>query len=134
MTPGKPCQHCTTEGCAIYENRPKNPCQTYRCAWLREDGGLPDEFRPDLCGAIVSLNRKWNDWVVMHAAPVGAVIPPETLEWIMAYAVKRGIPLIYQENLLEDGEFGAAKLLGFGPPNFVHAVKHAISPEDIITL
>ena len=134
MTPGKPCQHCTTEGCAIYENRPKNPCQTYRCAWLREDGDLPDDFRPDLCGAVVSLNRKWNDWGVIHAAPVGAKIPPDTFEWLKAYAVKRGIPMIYQENILEDGEFGTAKLLGFGPPNFVHAVKHAISPEDIITL
>jgi len=134
MSPGKPCQHCTVKGCAIYESRPKNPCKTYQCAWLREGSELPDELRPDLCGAVVSLNRKWNGWTVIHAAPTGAEIPPETLEWIKAYAVKLGKPLMFQVNIREDGEFGPAKILGYGPREFVLAVKHAIGPNDIITL
>lgn len=134
MTPGKPCQHCIAQGCAIYESRPKTPCKTYQCAWLVENSDLPDDFRPDLCGAVVSLNRKWNGWSVIHAAPTGAQIPAETLEWIKSYAVKRGIPLMFQENLVKNGQFGAAKILGYGPRDFVLAVKNAISPKDILKL
>jgi len=134
MSPGKPCQHCTVQGCAIYENRPEKPCQSYRCAWLREDGGLPDDFRPDLCGAIVSLNRKWNAWTVIHAAPTGADIPAETLKLLMSYSEKKGMPLMFQQNLLKAGKYSAAKIMGFGPPDFVHAVKNAISSKDILTL
>jgi hypothetical protein len=134
MAPGKPCQHCTTQGCAIYENRPKDPCKTYRCAWLQEDSELPDDYRPDLCGVIVSLNRKWNGWTVIHAAPTGGEIPPETLEWIKSYAVKLGMPLMFQENLVEDGQFQAAKIMGFGPRDFVLAVKNAIAPADVFRL
>ncbi len=95
---------------------------------------MPDEFRPDLCGAIVSLNRKWNGWTVMHATPTGAKIPAETLEWIKSYAVRSGVPLMFQENLVEDGRFGAAKIRGYGPRDFVLAVRNAISPEDIFKL
>lgn len=134
MAPGKPCQHCTVQGCAIYESRPKDPCQTYQCAWLQEGSELPDDFRPDLCGAVVTLNRKWNGWTVIRAVPTGAEIPPETLEWIKAYAVKLGMPLMFQQNLLENDQFGPAKIFGYGPRDFVIAVKHAIGPEDVITL
>lgn len=134
MAPGKPCQHCTVQGCAIYESRPKNPCRTFKCAWLREDSPLPDEFRPDLCGAIVALNHQWNGWTVMRASPTGAEIPAETLDWIKAYAVKEGVPLMFQENLYKDGKFGGAKIAGYGPPSFVQAVKSAISPKDVFRL
>lgn len=134
MTPGKPCRHCTAEGCAIYEHRPEDPCRKYHCAWVREDSDLGDELRPDLCGAILSLDRKWNGWSVMHAAPTGANIPPETLDWIKSYAVKQGIPVMIQENVVQDGQFGAAKIMGFGPRDFVLAVKNAISPEDLFKL
>ena len=134
MTPGKPCQHCTASGCAIYEDRPRNPCKTYHCAWLRDDSDLPDDLRPDLSGAIVSLNRKWNGWTVIHAAPTGAEIPSETLDWIKSYAVRKGIPLMFQENLVEDDTFASARIMGYGPPDFVLAVKNAIGPKDILRL
>ena len=134
MAPGKPCQHCISEGCAIYPDRPRNPCQTYRCAWLREDGGLPEDFRPDICGAIVSLGRVWNGWTVIRATPTGAEIPGATLDWIKAYAVRLNIPLMIQQNLVEDGQYGAAKILGYGPPEFVAEVRNAINVDDIIKL
>jgi hypothetical protein len=41
---------------------------------------------------------------------------------------------MFQENLVEDGQFGAAKITGYGPRDFVLAVKNAIAPEDVFRL
>ena len=50
------CTHCDIgKGCRIYDDRPAD-CQTYTCVWrsFKEDGyPVPDELRPDRCGAIV---------------------------------------------------------------------------------
>jgi hypothetical protein len=130
MTPGKPCQHCTVRAALFM----KTGLKTFKCAWLREEGQMPDEFRPDLCGAIVVLNGKWNGWTVMHAAPTGEEIPTATLDWIKAYALKKGIPLMFQENHVKNDEFAEMKILGYGPPDFVHAVQNAIGPGDVLKL
>ena len=57
MTPGKPCQHCTAQGCAIYESRPKTPCKTYQCAWLVENSDLPDEYFNECSADLNDLTR-----------------------------------------------------------------------------
>jgi len=46
-----PCQHLSASGCGIYENRPP-VCRQFLCGWrLFED--LGDDWRPDLCGALM---------------------------------------------------------------------------------
>ena len=65
----KPCQHCTAQGCAIYESRPVDPCQVFKCAWLKEDSPLPDDMRPDKSLAIVILDQKWRGHRIISAAP-----------------------------------------------------------------
>jgi hypothetical protein len=135
MEPGKPCAHCTVQGCAIYENRPEIPCRKFKCAWLADGDVIPENMRPDQCGAIVMFDRKWNGWSIVKAVAVGDLIPEETLEWLMAYARENKIPLLWQENLVVDGKkYGAIRNRGFGPPAFVEHVKHAIGPEDIMRL
>lgn len=134
MSPGSPCQHCTSQGCAIYESRPKEPCQTFKCAWLRVDSELPDELRPDLCGAIVVLDQEWRGWKVMRVSPTGEVIPESTLDWIKDFAVRKSIPLMFESHELEDGKFGKTKILGYGPPEFVHAVQNAITSSDVFKM
>ena len=37
MYAGKACAHCRSEGCAIYETRPEEPCRTFKCAWLQDE-------------------------------------------------------------------------------------------------
>jgi len=95
---------------------------------------MPEEMRPDLCGAIVFFKKRWNGRTVVKAVPAGECIPDDTLEWLKAYAREKGIPLLFSTRLLKDGQFVGSKLLGYGPPDFVHAVKNAIGPEDIMTL
>lgn len=134
MSPGSPCQHCTARGCAIYESRPQEPCRNFECAWLQQGSQLPDDFRPDVCGAIVMLDRKWHGREVIRAFPTGEDIPAPTLEWIKGMAVKTGLPLLYEKHEFNDGVFARTKILGFGPPEFVQAVKDTIRPGDIFTL
>ena len=46
------CKYWTKKtGCKIYSDRPQI-CRDYYCAWILDDI-LPDELRPDRCGAIM---------------------------------------------------------------------------------
>lgn len=134
MSPGKPCVHCTAQGCAIYPDRPESPCRTFRCAWLANGDVIPESMRPDRCGAVVIFDRKWNGWSIVKAVPTGVCIPEETLDWLMAYAREKKMPLLFQENLLLDGKYHGIRNRGYGPPAFVEHVKNAIGPEDVMTL
>jgi len=131
MYPGKPCEHCTSQGCAIYETRPTNPCVIFNCGWLIEESPLPEEMRPDKSGAIVMLDKKWGGWRIIYASPTGERIPEKTLDWLMAYAREHKIPLMYRENLMEEGKLPGHKRLGYGPPAFLEAVKNSMSLDDI---
>jgi hypothetical protein len=48
---GEPCRHLTKGGCAIYAARP-DVCRHWLCGW-RLIAGLPENWRPDLCGILV---------------------------------------------------------------------------------
>lgn len=49
------CIHCDN-GCSIYNNRPIS-CVNFECAWL--SGCIPERFRPDKCGVMVEVHRKF---------------------------------------------------------------------------
>ena len=132
LQPGHGCKHCTAAGCGIYETRPVSPCRVFKCGWLIEDSPLPDEMRPDQCGAIVLLDRKWRGHKIIAALPTGPRIPEETLEWLKKYAVEQGTPLVYREHFFEDGEYKYSRKMGFGPPAFVQAVQAGLMREDVI--
>jgi hypothetical protein len=50
----------------------------------------------------------------------------------MAYSREQNTPLIFSENIFKNGRWIATKQTGYGPPVFVHAVKNAIKPEDVV--
>lgn len=50
---GRPCYFCTSTGCAIYAERPKDPCRDYVCAYLQEDW-VPEWMRPENSGVIMT--------------------------------------------------------------------------------
>lgn len=134
MEPGRPCVHCTGRGCAIYPDRPENPCASFKCGWLQEDSPMPEELRPDRSGAIVILNRQWRRWRVIVAIPNGPEIPPETLEWLKAYAREQGLPLLFDVRLMQDGKYNGIKEMGYGPADFVDTVRLGIGPRDIFSM
>jgi len=89
---------------------------------------------PVECGAIILLNRKWQSSTCTIALPTGTTVPADTLEWLMAYSRENLIPLIFTENILENGQYVSRKLTGYGPPPFVEDVKNMITGDDIFML
>lgn len=51
---GRPCFFLTGKGCSIYENRPENPCVSFKCGYLSE-AFFPEWMRPDQCGILATL-------------------------------------------------------------------------------
>ncbi|QKI89103.1 hypothetical protein [Thiomicrorhabdus xiamenensis] len=118
--PGRPCPHSTGSGCDDYHNRPVDPCRKFECAWVKEGSYLPDDFRPDQCGALVIDNvLQWQGMDVDLAVPVGREIPLETLNWLKSYAEQKMRPLIYQQQPANRRKLVKNPLtLAHGPPAF----------------
>jgi len=89
-------------------------------------------MKPSECGTIIRLGGRWHDKNVIRAVPTGAKIPVDTLDWLMALSRKLGLPLLYSEHIYKDGKLVGKKKLGYGPPDFIHAVKYEPGPEDIL--
>ena len=92
---------------------------------------MPEHMKPVESGAIVLFDRKYQEGNVIYAVPVGSRIPDDTLEWLMAFAREHVIPLVYCENIFENDKFVDKKTVGYGPPQFVEAVKNEILPQDV---
>ena len=87
MYPGRACHFATNKGCSIYNDRPHNPCVTYKCAWLNDDSTIfPQWMRPDQSGVIIS-EREWKPghtfWSILEC---GKQIDSKVLNWIYLYA------------------------------------------------
>ena len=98
--PGQPCGWLGTTGCTIYQNRPKDPCQTFECLWKR-DLILPDWLRPDKSGVIMkwsvldswsfiiavarrkNIDARIHDWANNHANQfkVNMIVPTHSGTW-----------------------------------------------------
>jgi hypothetical protein len=116
---GKPCHFIAIgKGCGIYEQRPKDPCVSYSCAWLT-NADLPEWMKPSEINAIVDFRKIDNtdiQYIKIHEA--GETLRSDVLSWLLQYALKNQLNLIWTVN-------GAQNWLG--SPEFVEAVTK--SPE-----
>lgn len=118
--PGHPCPHSTGKGCDNYENRPVDPCVNFKCGWIIPNSPLPDWMKPSNAKVIVIFNKlQWNGAPVDLAVPVGKRIPPRSLAWLKTFAEQHRRPLIYTEQIVEDGKFQKQQnIMGHGPSAF----------------
>jgi hypothetical protein len=92
--PGTPCFFVGKSGCSIYQDRPADPCKTFKCDWLKYDY-LPMWMRPDLCNVIVT-RRIENDEEWLYLTEAGHKMDSSVLSWIMLWAVNNKINIRYQ--------------------------------------
>lgn len=120
VSAGHPCPHSTGHGCAIYVSRPVDPCVKFRCGWLLDNSPLPEWMRPDKAKVLVYFNKlTWRGMAVDVAVPVGRRIPKRALDWLMQFSRQHKRPLIYMEQIVEDGVFvDRQTMTGYGPPEF----------------
>ena len=134
MKPGTPCIHCTDTGCAIYDRRPVDPCRNFVCSWVEENSPLPEHFKPSECGVIIRLNYRWKGIKVISAVATSENFPPQILEYLSAYARKTSTPLIWAEDYADKDHIGNRKGQGFGPPDFINAVKDHLKVDDFLEM
>lgn len=134
LRPGFACKHCTSAGCAIYEDRPEDPCKTFKCRWLSDPEELEDGLRPDRCGAITRYTV-WKSQQVVAAVPVGISVPQSTLDKIRDYAERKGLPLVWTERSQNFSEDESLIRFASGSEEFLAQVKWGgFSEEDFVEL
>jgi hypothetical protein len=103
--PGSPCPHSTGSGCDDYANRPES-CVKFNCGWIIPNSPLPEWFKPSNAKVVVIFNKlQWQGVPVDLAVPVGKRIPPRALDWLKQFAEQHRRPLIYAEQIMENGRF-----------------------------
>ncbi|MGV6827116.1 MAG: hypothetical protein ACWA5Q_09075 [bacterium] len=123
---GHPCPHSTGAGCDDYDNRPQDPCVSFRCAWIIEDSPLPDWMKPSNAKVMLLFNAtEWQGIPVDLAVPVGKKVPPRALNWLKQFAQENGRPFMYTEQIVENGRYvNQQTVYGFGPLEFQEQVQH----------
>ena len=95
---------------------------------------FPEDMRPDVSGVIVLGGRPWREWDVLRAVPVGAEIPPQTLERLRIYTQQKDIPLVFYDHETKDGSFtGKGRQRAYGSEKFAEAVRNHVLPSDLMT-
>lgn len=78
---GRPCSFISCNGCTIYEERPKDPCQSYTCLWLTSES-MPEWMRPDKSKVI--LTHKVEQGVpYVYAMETSTKMDSAILSWIV---------------------------------------------------
>lgn len=105
---GKPCHFVSIgKGCTIYANRPKDPCISYKCAWLTDEE-LPEWFKPNQINAIID-RRFIKDIPYINVIEAGETLQSNVLSWIILYAVNNNLNLCWRvdgsEHWIGNNEF-----------------------------
>lgn len=95
--PGRKCHYVSESGCTIYEQRPNDPCQTFKCDWL-VNTDFPEWLKPNL-SKVIFKHEKIEDIDFVIAVEAGAKMDSEVLSWlVMAYANKKFTNIAYMIN------------------------------------
>ena len=89
--PGKPCHFLCESGCSIYDNRPEDPCKSYRCAWLM-DSFLPEWFKPNLSKVICTWREWKNNENYLEVIECGEKIDSSILSWLFIQHLNGHLP------------------------------------------
>ncbi len=96
---GKPCHFIAIgKGCTIYTERPKEPCVSYSCAWLKT-ADFPEWLKPSEVNAIIDFKKIMNteiDFIKIHEA--GETLRSDVLSWVINYATSKGYNLYWTVN------------------------------------
>lgn len=86
FAPGTPCHFKSATGCAIYDERPENPCKTFACQWLIDEQ-IPEWMKPDIVDLII-LKRKYDEHDVVELIEAGSKLDSRILSWFFMHWVE----------------------------------------------
>lgn len=94
--PGKPCHFMGKTGCTVYEHRPYNPCQEFKCAWL-SDSVFPVWMKPDVINAIIVKRKTPNGIDYITVKEAGEKLKVEVLSWLFMSVQNKAISNVRYE-------------------------------------
>jgi len=94
---GRPCQFLShSKHCTIYDKRPVDPCQSYRCEWLANPV-IPEWLQPNQSNVIIT-GRKLKDHVYWDLKECGVKLDSSVLNWFFIFCLNHNVNLVYQIN------------------------------------
>jgi hypothetical protein len=94
---GRPCQFLSHERhCTIYDRRPYDPCQAYRCEWLANPL-VPEWMKPNHSNVIVT-GRQLKEHVYWDLIECGEKLDSSILSWFFLFCLNNQINLVYRIN------------------------------------
>jgi hypothetical protein len=85
-------------GCSIYEDRPENPCKSYKCQWLIDEN----------INAVISFREKGGRGY-LHVIEAGEKLRVEVLNWLVHFAIEKKANIQYAidggVNCIGDSQF-----------------------------
>ena len=111
---GMPCFYKGSSGCSIYEDRPENPCVSYKCAWLSHPETFPEWMRPSETKVLMNINEQSGHYF-LNLFEMGQKMDSKVLSWCIMQYLQGRIPNIRWQ---VDGVWHA-----MGSAEFVQTVK-----------
>jgi len=90
---GRPCHYVSNKGCTIYKHRPKNPCKTFNCGWLRDEHfKYPAFLKPNNSGFLLMDWKKTDTGIPFIIAISGKDgYSNEAFLWLIDYCNKENL-------------------------------------------
>ena len=115
--PGRKCHFVSTDGCTIYEERPYDPCHTFKCDWL-VDHNFPEWLKPSLSN-VIFRSGEINGMPYLRAFEMGVKMNSDVLSWLLISHIQQKLPnIVYSFN---------GFLHRFGSQEFLEAVDRGLA-------
>jgi hypothetical protein len=107
---GKPCHFVDmNSGCSIYEDRPDDPCNSFKCGWLTEPN-FPEWLKPNLSNVIFTSNELDGHYYI-YAKEAGATMDAMVLSWAISYMANNKINFAWEYGRSDAGAIGSDEFL-----------------------
>lgn len=92
---GRPCHFIAIgKGCTVYAKRPKDPCVSYKCAWLTNEF-IPEWIKPELSNVIID-NREIEGHSYIKLFEAGSTVSAKVLNWFIQYVIEKNINAVWE--------------------------------------
>jgi hypothetical protein len=92
---GRPCHFVSIgKGCSIYNNRPDEPCKSFKCEWLT-NSSIPEWMKPNLVNAII-IDKEIDGILYTFLAEAGELINPKVLTWLFIHCFNNRLNFAWQ--------------------------------------
>ena len=91
---GRPC-FFLNKTCSIYDNRPAEPCKSFKCGWLASPE-FPEWMKPDLSNVIINRSKSKDkdiDYFILVEA--GSILSVKVLSWMIQWTLNNNQNLLY---------------------------------------